>query len=160
MFKDWFITSKPFVRSRFVNTYFLFSVLHTSLLPTIGFGLFAITFCVQSYKAPTISVVVNVSSIVVIYARRRFIRLANELRYFPSSYMSVDLLLRKFSLSVALMASVFEVSRTLTYFVKGSITVSLTSCLTGLDSTKQVNMLLIQHQQSSWIQTKQTGGQP
>ena len=132
-----------------MNTYFLFSVLHTSLLPTIGFGLFAITFCVQSYKAPTISVVVNVSSIVVIYARRRFIRLANELRYFPSSYMSVDLLLRKFSLSVALMASVFEVSRTLTYFVKGSITVSLTSCLTGLDSTKQVNMLLIQHQQSS-----------
>ena len=34
----------------------------------------------------------------------------------------------------------------------------LTSCLIGLDSTKQVNMLLIQRKQSSWIQTKQTGG--
>ena len=37
---------------------------------------------------------------------------------------------------------------TLTYFVRGRITVRLTSCLTGLDSTKQVNMLLIQHKRS------------
>ena len=44
--------------------------------------------------------------------------------------------------------------RTLTYFIRGNITVQLTSCLTGLDSTKQVNMLLIQHKQSSWFQTK------
>ena len=50
--------------------------------------------------------------------------------------------------------------RTLTYIVSGSITVHLTSCLTGLDSTKQVNMLLIQLKQSSWILTSQTGGQP
>ena len=35
----------------------------------------------------------------------------------------------------------------------GSITVQLTSCLTGLDSTKKVNMFLIQHKQSDWIQT-------
>ena len=39
--------------------------------------------------------------------------------------------------------------RTLAYFLRGSITVQLTSCLTGLDSTKQVNMLLsIQPRQS------------
>ena len=44
--------------------------------------------------------------------------------------------------------------RTLTYSVRGSVTVRPTSCLTGLGSTKQVNMLLIQHKQSSQIQTK------
>ena len=38
--------------------------------------------------------------------------------------------------------------RTLTDFVRGSITALLTSCLTGLDSTKQVNLLLIQLKQS------------
>ena len=38
--------------------------------------------------------------------------------------------------------------RTLTYFVRGSITVWLTSYLTGLDLTKPENMFLIQHQQS------------
>ena len=42
--------------------------------------------------------------------------------------------------------------RTLT--MGGSITVWPTSCLTGLDLTKQVNLLLIQHKQSSCIQTK------
>ena len=35
---------------------------------------------------------------------------------------------------------------------RGSITIWLTSCLTCLNSTKQVNMLIIQHKQSSWIQ--------
>ena len=30
----------------------------------------------------------------------------------------------------------------------------------GLDLIKQVNMLLIQHKQISWIQTNNTGGQP
>ena len=35
--------------------------------------------------------------------------------------------------------------RTLTYFVRGSITVLQTSCLTGLDSTKLVNLYRIQH---------------
>ena len=39
--------------------------------------------------------------------------------------------------------------RTLTYFVRGSITVLLTSCLTDLDLTKRFNLYLIQHQQSS-----------
>ena len=44
--------------------------------------------------------------------------------------------------------------RTLTYFVRGCITVWLTSCLTGLDLTKQVNLFLIKHKQSSKIQTQ------
>ena len=46
------------------------------------------------------------------------------------------------------------------YFVKGSITVQLTSCLTGLDLTKQVSLLSIQHEQSSCFLTSKTGGQP
>ena len=50
--------------------------------------------------------------------------------------------------------------RTLIYFVRGSITVQLTSCLTGLDLAKQVNLLIVWIQQSSWIQTNQTGSQP
>ena len=47
----------------------------------------------------------------------------------------------------------------LTYFVRGSITVRLTSCLTGSDLAKRVNVLWIKHKQSSWILTSQTGGQ-
>ena len=47
--------------------------------------------------------------------------------------------------------------RTLT--IEGSISVQLTSCLTGLELTKQVKLLLIQHKQSSWIQTKLMVGQ-
>ena len=47
----------------------------------------------------------------------------------------------------------------ITLTIGGSISVLLTSCLTGLDSTKQVNLLLIQHKQSSWIQTKLRVGQ-
>ena len=42
--------------------------------------------------------------------------------------------------------------RTLT--IGGSITVRLTSCLTGVDWTKQVKVMLIQHKQSSRTQTK------
>ena len=42
---------------------------------------------------------------------------------------------------------------------RGSITVRLASCLTGLYSTKLVYLYLIQHKQSSWILTSQTGGQ-
>ena len=42
---------------------------------------------------------------------------------------------------------------------RGSITVWLTFCLTGLDSTKLVNLYLIQHKQSNRILTSQTGGQ-
>ena len=49
--------------------------------------------------------------------------------------------------------------RTLTYFLRGSITVWLTKCLTGLDLAKQVNLLLIKHKQNSWNQTCQTWGQ-
>ena len=50
--------------------------------------------------------------------------------------------------------------RTLTYFVRDRITVWLTSCSTGFDSTKLVNLYLIHYKQSSWIRTSQTGGQP
>ena len=39
--------------------------------------------------------------------------------------------------------------KTLTYFIRGSITVWLTSYLTGLDLAEQVNLLLIKHKQSS-----------
>ena len=46
-------------------------------------------------------------------------------------------------------SSHYSDQKTLTYFVRGSITARLTSCLTGLDSTNQANMLLIQHKQSS-----------
>ena len=49
--------------------------------------------------------------------------------------------------------------RTLNYFFRGSITVLLTSCLTGLDLTKLVNVYLIQHNQTRWILTSQTLGQ-
>ena len=51
------------------------------------------------------------------------------------------------------------IQRTLTCFVMGSVNVRLTSCLTGLDSATQVNMLLIVHKQSRRVQSKQTGGQ-
>ena len=52
------------------------------------------------------------------------------------------------------------VQRSVTYFVRGSITVWLTSCLTGLDLTQLVNVYLIQHNQIRWILTSQTGGWP
>ena len=42
---------------------------------------------------------------------------------------------------------------------KGSITEQLISCLTVLDSTKLLNLYLIEHKQSSWILTSQTGDQ-
>ena len=41
-----------------------------------------------------------------------------------------------------------------------SITVQMTSCLTGLDLTKHVKLLFIHHKQSSWNETNKTGGQP
>ena len=52
------------------------------------------------------------------------------------------------------------VQRKFNYFVRGSITVQLTSCLIGLDSTKLVNLFWIPHEQSSWILNSQTGGPP
>ena len=54
--------------------------------------------------------------------------------------------------------SLLPVQRILTNSVRESITVRLTSCLTRLDLTKQVNLLLIQHKKSSWIQAYKTGG--
>ena len=55
---------------------------------------------------------------------------------------------------------VFFTHRALIYFVRGSMTVWLTSCLIGLDLAERVNLLLIKHKQISWIQTSQTGSQP
>ena len=53
-------------------------------------------------------------------------------------------------LSSTLARSIIQ--RTLT--LGGSVTVQLTSCLTGYYMTKRVNMLLIKHNQSSWIYRK------
>ena len=48
--------------------------------------------------------------------------------------------------------------RKLTYFVRGSITVRTADLLFDwLDSTKLVNLYIIQHKQNSWIITSQTG---
>ena len=44
----------------------------------------------------------------------------------------------------------------LPYFVRRSITVRMTFCLTGLNLTKKKNLLLIQNNKSSWIQTNKT----
>ena len=48
--------------------------------------------------------------------------------------------------------------RTLTYFVKGNITVQLTSCLTGLDSAFLLNWNYKQICLFGQILTSQTGG--
>ena len=48
-----------------------------------------------------------------------------------------------------------------TYFVgKEKYHFTTDPCLTGWDLTKQLNVLLIQHNQSSWIKTRKTEGQP
>ena len=62
---------------------------------------------------------------------------------------------QRFELKVNSLSSQWR----LAYFITGSITVLLASCLTGLDLIKLVNLCLIQHKQSSWILTSQTGGQ-
>ena len=67
-----------------------------------------------------------------------------------------------------LPSELFVTGKTLLHMIKqitvtiggDSIAVRLTSCFTCLDMTMQVKIFLIQHKQSSWIQTKYTGGQP
>ena len=54
---------------------------------------------------------------------------------------------------------VSSAQKILAYFFRGSITVQLTFCMTVLDSSKQVNLLSIQHKQSCVIQINKTGGQ-
>ena len=49
---------------------------------------------------------------------------------------------------IKVLAAHNMIQRILTYFARGSITVELTSCLTDIDLTKQVNQLLIQYRQS------------
>ena len=49
---------------------------------------------------------------------------------------------------------------TLSYLIRGWITLPLTSCVNGLDSNYEVNLLFIQHKQNSQIQTSKTRGQP
>ena len=46
-----------------------------------------------------------------------------------------------------------SLSLTFTYSYLKKFTYFVSHCLTGLDSTKQVNLLFIQHKQSSWIKT-------
>ena len=50
---------------------------------------------------------------------------------------------------VALNKDMIAYTKKLTYFIRGIITVQMTSCLTRLDLTKQVNLFLIQRMQSS-----------
>ena len=64
------------------------------------------------------------------------------------------------SSSIQKLYLTYSDKRTFTYFVRGRITVRLTSCLTGLDLAEQLNMLLMKYKQGSWIQIRQTGGQP
>ena len=66
------------------------------------------------------------------------------------------------SLSLSLSYSFYPHSEIhqiiLIYFIRKSITLRLTSYLTGLDLTWKVKLLFIQRKQSSWIQTNKTGG--
>ena len=57
--------------------------------------------------------------------------------------------LRRHSIILGPLVYIWANQRTLSYFVRGSITVQLTSCLTGLDSTKLANLYLMQHQENS-----------
>ena len=59
--------------------------------------------------------------------------------------MAIENITFEVKTAVATFVKVWQ--RTLTIW--GSITVQLTSCLTGLDSTKQVKLMLIKHKQSS-----------
>ena len=63
------------------------------------------------------------------------------------------------SLSVWLVLLKF-LQRTLTYFVRGSISVQLTSCLTGLNSAALLMLNQIQLFKFGRIQTSKIGGQP
>ena len=70
---------------------------------------------------------------------------------------------KKFSVAGSVFCSTFWGTFNLSTYVgtyRESIIVRLTSCLTGLDSTKLVNLYPIQHKQSSWILIGETGGQP
>ena len=63
---------------------------------------------------------------------------------YSSISLSCSLILHNLSLSLSL---------TFTYSYLKKFTYFVSHCLTGLDSTKQVNLLFIQHKQSSWIKT-------
>ena len=64
------------------------------------------------------------------------------------SYSSISL-----SCSLILQYLSLSLSLTFTYSYLKKFTYFVSHCLTGLDSTKQVNLLFIQHKQSSWIKT-------
>ena len=46
------------------------------------------------------------------------------------------------------------------YFIRGNISILLSSCFTCLASNEQVDLFLIKHNQSSWKQSSKTGVQP
>ena len=52
----------------------------------------------------------------------------------------------------------YSKQRTLTYFIRGSLNVRLTSCLTDLDSAEKVHLFLIKHKESCWFQISQIRG--
>ena len=61
--------------------------------------------------------------------------------------------LRRHCIILGPLVYIWANQRTLSYFVRGSITVQLTSCLTGLDWAELVNILSIKLKQSSLNQS-------
>ena len=59
-----------------------------------------------------------------------------------------------------LLLAVLLLQRTLTYFIRWSMTVWLTSSLISLDLAKQLNLKIVWVQQNSSIPTSQIGGNP
>ena len=82
----------------------------------------------------------------VLKKRRGWSILKNNVLYFIRKFYLRCLLVSSILLKNIFCTTYIFVQfqqRTLTWFVMGSITEWLTSCLAGLDSTKQVNMFLI-----------------
>ena len=82
----------------------------------------------------------------VLKKRRGWSILKNNVLYFIRKFYLRCLLVSSILLNNIFCTKYIFVQfqqRTLTWFVMGSITEWLTSCLAGLDSTKQVNMFLI-----------------
>ena len=82
----------------------------------------------------------------VLKKRRGWSILKNNVLYFIRKFYLRCLLVSSILLNNIFCTTYIFVQfqqRTLTWFVMGSITEWLTSCLAGLDSTKQVNMFLI-----------------
>ena len=77
-----------------------------------------------------------------------------------SSFLRITTVVPKRPLRARAVATLYLYldQRTLTYFARGSITVHLTSCLTGLDSAALPMFYQLQIYLFGQIQTSQTGG--